>query len=183
MPTEHEYKYAVSMKLLEELPEDAMRTLAQRHQIIEQGYLAFSKGMSCRVRSTTEYGKVRWYLTFKQKVSSRVIEIEKKLDERDGCELWEVAVGKLKKDRYVFESDGHVWEVDVFKHDGQIYFLLAEVELAEGQPRPKRSPDFLRKHVLYEVPLSDDRFSNKKLSDVNYARQLYQQFSAGDGRK
>jgi hypothetical protein len=53
--------------------------------------------------------------------------------------------------------------------------VLAEVELKEGSPRPKRLPEFIKKHLLYEVPLTDDRFSNKRLGDVDYATRLYWQ--------
>jgi CYTH domain-containing protein len=173
MPTEYEFKYSLHLDLLKEYPESALRMSCDKHLIIEQGYLAFSKGMSCRVRCTRENGQAKWYLTFKQKVTDRVVEIEKKLDERDGMDLWNVAVGKLAKDRYVFDEKWIKWELDLLKHDGSIYFILAEVELNEGTPRPKTMPNFMQKHCLYEVPLSDDRFSNKRLGDVNYARDLY----------
>jgi hypothetical protein len=112
----------------------------------------------------------------KQKVTERVIEIEKRLDERDGMELWACCVGKLKKDRYVFNGGhGIMWELDLLKHDGNIYFMLAEVELAEGMPRPKVVPEFMKNHIAFEVPLDDDRFSNKRLGDLTYAKELYSQ--------
>lgn len=173
MPTEYEFKYAVHLDLLKEYPEERLRIMCDKHLIIEQGYLAFSKGMSCRVRCTKEYGKPKWHLTFKQKASNRVVEIEKKIDERDGEDLWQVAVGKLKKDRYVFDQHGIKWELDILKHDGLVYFIIAEVELMEGTSRPKEMPTFLQPFSLYEVPLDDDRFSNKRLGDVNYARELH----------
>jgi len=177
MPTEFEYKYAISMNLLRSQTEKDVAKVADNHIIISQGYLAFSKGMSCRIRCATEYGKDKWFLTFKQKVTDRVIEIEKKLDNRDGTQLWEIAVGKLKKDRYVIKHDGICWEFDFFKANDQTYFLLAEVELSEGAPRPKTIPPMLEEYLLFEVPLTDDRFSNKRLGDVNYAKQLYKEIS------
>jgi CYTH domain-containing protein len=172
MPTEHEYKYVICPKLLRESPESLLKVKCDKHLVIEQGYLAHSKGYSSRIRKIIEDGKTKWFHTMKQKVSSRVIEIEKKLDERDGQDLWEYCVGKFKKDRYVFPQQGVVWELDIFKHDGQIYFMMAEVELPEGANRPKSKPDFLKNYILYEVPLSDDRFSNKRLGDIGYARSL-----------
>lgn len=173
MPTEYEFKYAIHLDLVKEISEDRLRIMCDKHLIIEQGYLAFSKGMSCRVRCTKEYGKPKWHMTFKQKTSSRVVEIEKKIDERDGNDLWQVSVGKLKKDRYVFDEHGIKWELDLLKQDNCIYFIIAEVELMEGTVRPKKMPDFLQSFLLYEVPMSDDRFSNKRLGDANYARDLY----------
>lgn len=175
MPTEHEYKYVVDTSLLTDTPEALLRVKCEKHLVIEQGYLAYSKGHSSRVRSVTENGRTKWFHTMKQKVTSRVVEIEKKLDDRDGGELWECCVGKLKKDRYVFKDHDLTWELDLFKHDGKIYFMLAEVELPEGLPRPKTVPALMQHHILYEVPLTDDRFSNKRLGDLNYARSLYAQ--------
>ena len=138
--------------------------------------MAFSKGMTTRIRCIDNGDKNKWFLTFKQKVNDRVIEIEKKLDDRDGSDLWQACVGKLTKDRYVFAGE-EIWEVDLFKRSGELYFILAEVELAEGKPRPKSVPKFLKPYVLYEVPITDDRFSNKRLGDVDYAMNLYKSLS------
>ena len=54
-----------------------------------------------------------------------------------------------------------------------LYFVQAEVELEEGSNKPEEIPEFLREFLLYEVPLTDDRFSNKRLSDVEFASRLY----------
>lgn len=154
--------------------------MAREHQHIKQGYLAFSKGMTVRIRGIEDGQKSKWFMTLKHKVGERVIEIEKKLDERDGTDLWSVCVGKLKKDRYVIEDKGITWEVDFFKKGQHLYFVLAEVELPEGANRPKVVPEFLRDYILYEVPLTDDRFSNKRLGEVEFASNLYQQILNGD---
>ena len=178
MPTEHEFKYVIDSGLLTDHPESAIAAVASKHIEISQGYLAFSKGMSCRIRSATMPGKkTRWYFTFKQKVSSRVIEIEKKINQRDGEELWPMCVGKLKKDRYELRQGDLCWELDLFKKDNGLYFLMAEVELPEGHPRPKNVHPLLKNYVRFEVPLTDDRFSNKKLGDVEYAQRLYLEFA------
>lgn len=180
IPTEHEFKYVISMDILAHHKETELRTMCHNLIHIKQGYLAFSKGMSSRVRCSTEWGKDKWFLTFKQKVTKRTIEIEKKLDERDGNDLWAVAVGKLKKDRLIFPHDGIKWELDLFKFDNEIYFIMAEIELDENSHRPKHILPLLKPYVLYEVPLTDDRFSSKRLGDVNYSKQLYNQLVAGD---
>ncbi len=189
MPTEHEYKYVLSM----ETDESYFQTHCEKHFVIQQGYLAFSKGMTCRVRSSREAGQsdrhTKWFLTFKQKVRGRVIEVEKEIDNRDGEDLWSVCVGRLKKDRYVIcdnivtdhytgEGEFSVWEVDFFKK-GVLYFVLAEVELTEGSPRIAL-PDFIKDNLLYEVPLTDDRFGNKRLGDVEYATSMYQKIVQGE---
>lgn len=179
MPTEHEYKYVISLDLLNDHTEDSLLDIAGSRQYIQQGYLAFSKGMTTRIRSIRNHKKCKWFITFKQKVNNRVVEIEKKLDQRDGADLWSACVGKLTKERYTIEEGDHVWELDLFRKGEELYFILVEVELSEGSPRPKTVPKFLRKHVLYEVPLTDDRFSNKRLGDVDFATKLYRKIKKG----
>ncbi len=179
MPTEHEFKYVLSHEIAKDLDHPTLLKMAREYQHIKQGYLAFSKGMTTRIRGIQDGEKHKWYLTFKQKVGDRVIEIEKKLDERDGKDLWSVCVGKLKKDRYVIDHKGITWELDFFKKGHHLYFVLAEVELPEGSSRPKFVPDFFKDYVLYEVPLTDDRFSNKRLAEVEFATQLYQELTSG----
>jgi len=179
MPTEHEYKYVIDLALADKYSHKDIKSMADHFTHIKQGYLAFSKGMTTRIRCITTTKKERWYLTFKQKVGNRVIEVEKKIDSRDGHDLWEVCVGKLKKDRYAIDNEGITWELDFFKK-GTLYFILAEVELEEGAPRPKSVPGFLKEYILYEVPLTDDRFSNKRLGDAEYATGLYAAIQKGE---
>lgn len=174
MPTEHEYKYVISLDIAKEYDETALRQMSREVQHIKQGYLAFSKGMTLRTRCLVKKGKKQWFLTFKQKINDRVVEIENRISGRDGKDLWSACVGQLTKDRYVFPHYGHVWEVDFFRKAGLLYFVQAEVELEEGANRPDDIPPFLKKHIIYEVPLTDDRFSNKRLGDVEYAYRLYQ---------
>lgn len=69
----------------------------------------------------------------------------------------------LSKDRYIYEEDGLKWEIDFFKNGEDLYFVMAEIELPEGHVRPTKIPSLLKQHLLYEVPLTDDRFSNRKL--------------------
>lgn len=178
MPTEHEFKYVIYKNANEEF----FNNKCCKHLMIQQGYLVFSKGMTCRVRSAITCAKncktseKKWYLTFKQKVGNRVIEIEKRIDDRDGNDLWSICVGRVKKDRYVIDNNGINWEIDFFKNAENLYFVLAEVELEEGLPRIEL-PDFLKNIVIYEVPLTDDRFSNKKLGDVEYATNIYKELT------
>lgn len=182
MPTEHEYKYVLQIE-----SENVFKGDLKDPHIIEQGYLAFSKGMSTRIRSIQKHGvgDKQWYFTFKQKAANRVIEIEQKISERDGEDLWPQCIGKLWKHRYVCKvpCNKHIeqkWELDFFydKHN-KCYFSLAEIELPEGAPRPSPLPKFLREFVIHEVCLTDDRFSNKRLGDVRYANELYQSLFKG----
>lgn len=170
MPTEHEYKYLLDTKIA--------GTLSQYPQVvIHQGYLATSDSMDCRIRhSIAQNGEEEWTLTFKQKVTGRKVEIEKDLEPRDGMDLWEVSTRKIKKIRhYADNRDRTVWETDLFYNldTGDLYFAMAEIELPEGSPPPEKLPDFLQKFLLFKVPLTDDRFSNKRLGDMEYAKTLY----------
>lgn len=168
MPTENEYKYVISLDF-------AQKPVSwEKKQFIKQGYLAFSKGMTTRIRRIEVEGKKpKWFLTFKQKVGDRVVEIENRIDKRDGVDLWEVCVGKLKKVRHICDDKGIKWEVDFFYKGTHLYFILAEVELPEGAPPPETLPEVFADHVVYEVRQDDERFSNKRLGDVDYATQMY----------
>ena len=168
MPTEHEYKYVLDLSLASE----DLETMTSKSYHIEQGYLYFSKDMATRIRCMKNSEEEKWYFTFKQKIDNRVIEIEEEIDRRDGQDLFKICVRKLKKDRYVIDNKGIMWEVDFFKKEN-LYFILAEVELEEGAPRPKKLPNFLKDHILYEVPLTDNRFSNTNLGDIDFATNLY----------
>ena len=174
MPTEHEYKYVISLDFAKDYDHEALKSESDSFLKIKQGYLSFSKGMTARIRCQTFINKDQWVYTFKQKVGNRVIEIEKKIDKRDGKDLWSVAVAKLKKTRYIIDNNGMIWELDLFRNGNNLYFIQAEVEMPEGSKRPKNIPDLFKDYVIYEVPLDDDRFANKRLGEVEYATDLYQ---------
>lgn len=185
MPIEHEFKYVVSLDLLKEWPEAKLRIECKDWRSMEQGVALHGPGAYLRVRSVTVKGTTSWFLTFKKKDCDETVEIENPIGEEDALKLWAGCYWKLKKDRYIFKDGDLKWEVDLFKNGKDIYFILVEVELPPGAPRPKAMPDFLQKNLIYEVPLIDDRCSNKKLGDVSYATKLYAQLVAGkesDGR-
>jgi CYTH domain-containing protein len=172
MPTENERKYALRLEC-----ESEIIKLAKKKQQMFQGYLIVGKGVSLRIRRG---GKV-CTMTFKQKVGNshkqkcngRVVEIEQKISKRDFDDLWASALNKLEKFRYYIPHDGLIWEIDFFKdHNGLTYFAQAEVELDEDVLEPDVIPDFIIKHLLYAVPLDDDRFSSKRLADPQHANGL-----------
>jgi len=193
MPTENERKYVLRLNC-----ETMMCEMAKNHLRIHQGYMMASKGMSLRLRKCQE-GKVviprlpapcplfleqagekpKHYMTFKCSCNggaNRVVEIEKKIDERDFNDLWPQCMNKLTKLRYVVRDEKkQVWEIDFFKtHDNTNYFALAEFEMPEGQTAPDFMPSFIKSNMLHEVSLTDCRFSSKLLGDVRYASDLYQ---------
>lgn len=187
MPTEHEFKYVLSLDFLNEFDESILRKTSTGWTEINQGYVAVAEGTATRIRQARtvaprHYGNSEvdhWTLTFKHTVNSRVIEIEKELDSRDGQDLWSACTRRVCKTRYYFPDGDHTWELDLFKTDQNVYFILAEVELPEGSSRPTLMPSFLSKYMIYEVDLTDNQFSNKKLGDVEYAAELYKKIKKG----
>jgi CYTH domain-containing protein len=152
---------------------------------ISQGYLVRGNDIGLRIRSTKHSGglgkesKKIWCLTLKQDVCDKTIEVEHQLTEEDAEALWSKCSGKLRKTRYVFMTlnkyEEDIWEVDFFYDENDdLYFAMAEIELSFGAERPP-VPEFLENFVIFEVPLTDSRFSNKKLGDVEYSRNLYKE--------
>jgi CYTH domain-containing protein len=179
MPTENELKFLLHID-----SEHQFAEIAQGIRHIRQGYLGFSKGMSLRIRETLdgrgEGGSERYELTFKQKVKNRVIEVEKKLDQRDFEDLWNIAINRLEKIRYDVHVEDDLgvpyhWEVDAFKdHTHKTYIIVAEHEMPEDMETPAFVPPVIRQNLIYAVPRSDDRFASKKIADVKYAKKLYE---------
>jgi len=175
MPTENEKKYVLTLDCHTEIVKNSVAAFE-----ILQGYVASKNGMTARIRSSRKVGKERrkHHFCFKYKVTSRLIEIEKKIDQRDYDDLWEIALNKIWKIRYNLllntrRGEEHLWEVDFFlDEDGKVYFAMAEFEMEEGKLAPDFVPPIISKHVVFEVPLNDGRFSSRKLSNQQYASTL-----------
>lgn len=177
MPTENERKYVLRLDC-----EDEITCKHCSSYLLKQGYLAFAKGMTLRIRSAEELGKkhskIKRKLCLKQRANSRVIEIEKKIGKRDFEDLWKMSLSRLEKVRHIIIEKGQVWEIDFFKlhhHDeDETYFALAEHEMPEGQISPDFIPDIIARHLLYAVPPNEDyEFSSKRLACVRHAKKLY----------
>jgi len=173
MPTENEKKYVLRMEC-----EEQINKLCEEKWRIQQGYLIAGKGVSLRCRKQTDRlnKRISYTLTFKCTVASgRVVEIEKKLVERDFVDLWPLCLNKVEKIRcVVFDKSHEMWEIDFFKdHNQHTYFAMAEFEMAEGKLQPDVIPSFINENLLYEVALTDCRFASKLLGDVRYALDLY----------
>lgn len=172
MPTENEKKFVLKIDC-----EDNIKQASYDALKIQQGYLIASKGISLRVRKIW-YSPPKFYLTFKSSTNSRVIEIEKKIDERDFNDLWMQSLNRLEKIRYLVGHAEDLWEVDFFKTaNDETYFALAEFEMPEGQLAPEVMPDFIKDNLIYEVDLTDNRFSSKLLADVRYATNIYKEIT------
>jgi len=153
--------------------ENKFKIIAHHKATISQGYLFATKGISLRCRKV-ENKKTSFYLTLKSSVGGRCVEIENPIDARDFNDLWTQCMNKLEKIRYFVYDKDKLWEIDFFKdHNHGNYFCLAEFEMEEGMFRPKNIPDFIKEDLLYEVELTDCRFSSKLLADIRYATKIY----------
>jgi CYTH domain-containing protein len=168
MPTEHEYKFVLRKEIVND-PELAKLPTTT----IRQGYLATSDSMDLRVRHSLHVNDTEfWTVTFKQKVPGRKIELEQNIDVRDGLDLWEVSDTKIKKVRH-YLGPSPTWEIDLF-YSNDLYFAMAEVELPEGAPPPEELPNLIQKYLILKVPLTDSRFFNKNLGNVESVTSLYE---------
>ena len=172
MPTENEVKFVLFLEC-----EERINKLAEEKWRIHQGYLMAGKGTSLRIRKQADRlnKKFTYTLTFKSTVASgRVVEIEKRLDERDYTDLWPQCFNKLEKIRCILYDNNHeMWEIDFFKdHNQQTYFAMAEFEMPEGKIKPDFIPDFIKSNLLHEVALTDCRYASKLLADPRYATEL-----------
>ena len=102
-----------------------------------------------------------------------LVEIETAISREDFELLWPMRVEAVQKTRYIRETDDGEWVVDFLRDGhGEVYFVLAEVELSRFQALPDEIPAEIRDHILYAVAAEDNRFTNKKLSDQDYAASL-----------
>lgn len=136
---------------------------------IEQSYI----GRGARIRIQKKDNKAKYLFTFKQIVESEVVEIEKKISKLDYDLLHKESTNVVYKTRYKVGD----WDVDFFKHEGENYFVMAEIELPRGQKEPNFIPKFIEDNLIYVVEVTDQRFSSKKLSNVEYAKVLLEEIS------
>jgi CYTH domain-containing protein len=170
MPTENERKYVLKSEC-----ELAVNELSSEQYDIAQGYLIATRGITVRVRKSIKRSNKAENYVFALKVNTagRCIEIENNLDKRDFDDLWAIALNQLEKVRYIVKHNKACWELDFFKdYRGQTYMAVAEIELPEDQMEPDSIPDVVKKNMLFKVPLTDTRFSNKLLGNARYAAEL-----------
>ena len=187
MPTENERKYVLfrDRKVLE-----SIETRAKKQLHIEQHILKEGSGWVYRIRRSVpcdgpinpKFADPQYMATFKQHVNGRLVELNHEIDKRDYEDLKTKSLGQIIKTRHLLPYGLHIWEVDVF-YNGPIqndpFFIMAEVELDEGDEAPPHVPDFITDHLLYEVPIDVKGFSNKKLRNVEYAEAVYQNLLEG----
>ena len=161
MPIENERKYVMPPDF------DAAELDGWARFDIRQGYLDDGP----RIR---QIGDV-FLFTYKKWVpyAKELVEIETVLSIDDFNLLWPLCVESLVKTRYVKRTDDGEWVVDFLRdEEGRVYFVMAEVEMPRFQALPETIPPEIAGHILHSVAADDNRFTNKKLSDRDYARKM-----------
>ena len=181
MPIEREFKYVLDHRNELEAKVQALGALGVK---IQQGYL--SKGGRIRSKTYPEkhgfHGMNHCYFTYKHKLSGQpgCLEIEQLISDHDFSLAWLDADHIIDKVRYEVTCDqGFVWEIDFFKSNGDTYFALAECEVQEHQGRPEALHDIVNANLVLAVDEDDNRFQNRKLSNVKKVSKLFRELTRG----
>ena len=170
MPTENERKFIIKTDC-----ESEVEKISSDQYLISQGYLIATRGITTRIRKSIRKsdGFECYYFTLKVNTAGRCVEVETKLDQRDFKDLWSLTLNQLEKIRYIVKHNKKTWELDFLKdYKNQTYMAIAEIEMPENQLEPKSIPDIVKNNLIFKVPLTDNRFSNKLLSNAKYAAEI-----------
>jgi CYTH domain-containing protein len=164
MPIENELKYILPLDF------DATTLSGWEKHGIRQAYL--NDGPRIRqINADHIFTYKKWIAQVKE-----LVEIETAISQDDFELLWSQRVQSLEKTRYEKHIGAAEWVVD-FLHDpsGRNFVVMAEVELPRYVLQPDMIPDEIATRILYSVPAGDNRFTNKKLSDPDYAAKMYEE--------
>lgn len=129
---------------------------------IEQVYLISGKGITRRIRRVVENGEVRWYKTFKRRVTALTAEEDEGRISREEYEGYLAEANPLLrpvvKMRYRAPYEGQLLEFDIYPFWTDR--AVMEIEL-EREDQPVHIPDWVR--VLKEVT-DDVRYKNYALA-------------------
>jgi CYTH domain-containing protein len=170
MPVENERKYVLSPGF------DAGRLKGWQEVEIRQAYLDDGP----RIRQIG----ADFIFTYKKWAphAGELVEIETPISREDFELLWPLRVQSVQKTRHIKVVGDEEWVVDFLRDDaGDVFFVLAEVELPRFQAEPRAVVDEIADFVLYAVAADDNRFTNKKLADRDYALGLLAQVAAEVG--
>ncbi len=166
---ENEQKFVITNNL------DLEERLSQKYgwHDIRQGYL----NPNNRIREITyQSGFVDYIFSFKQRLTNgRNIEIESdEITKENFDDLWKFTSERLFKRRISAFVDNLRWDIDFPRWESNTrYFAMAEVEMpADMETPPFILPD-IEPHIVHVVPRSDNRFSARKLSDEDFAKNLF----------
>lgn len=134
---------------------DSWREQSDRGTRIEQGYLSIDPDRTVRVRIADDRHAT---LTIKGRtVGAERAEFEYGIPHADALSLLELCLQPvIEKTRFLVDTEGHTWEVDVFDGANQ-GLVLAEVELGDPETSPVM-PEWVEAEVT-----GDPRFYNANL--------------------
>ncbi|MBI65910.1 MAG: adenylate cyclase [Candidatus Marinimicrobia bacterium] len=128
-------------------------------KLIKQAYLMVDDSQVLRIRKVEN----DYLLTYKyKKTNINRLEFEYPIDSDDGNKL--ISLSKyfiIEKDRYYYQTDNHLWEIDVFHSDNN-GLIIAEIELKD-ENEDFEIPDWIDKEIS-----NDDRYLNFNLSIKPY---------------
>ena len=162
MPIENELKYILPLDF------DASRLDSWEKHDIRQAYLNDGP----RIRQID----AEYLFTYKKWIPQKkeLVEIEVTISLDDFELLWSQRVQSLEKTRYLKYIGEAEWVMDfLHSQNGDIFVVMAEVELPRYVTAPEFIPNEISPHILYAVAAGDNRFTNKKLSDPVYAARMY----------
>lgn len=150
---EIERKFLVKPSVLQLLP-----TLTSKK--IKQGYISETEHSIVRVRTKGEKG----FLTIKgSTLGITRSEFEYEIPFSDAVSLLQnFCSSAIDKERYVFKTENHTWEIDVF-HGKLEGLILAEIEL-KSEEESFEKPEWLDKEVSY-----DERYYNSNLIHLSFS--------------
>ncbi len=188
MPIENERKYVL---LRDSNVVDEIVAAATYSDSIVQSYIQTGEDWNLRIREIRPHYQddyqddrifdpnyVDYFLTYKHMINGELIEVETDILSEDYSKLNKRALSRLCKVRHKILDGFDTWEVDLFYRkfsDNLPYFILAEIELPVGQAAPTTIPSVISKHLLYEVPIGNNEFSNTKLCYIQLAEEKYQE--------
>jgi len=129
---------------------------------------------NARVRSIKALDEIAYYITYKKQIKGQIVEIEGSISETIFERWWDLSKKRISKYRFKHIDEHQIlWDLDFLLDDeGGTYFVMAEAEMEWDMEHPPVIHPFVSANLIYQVERLDKRFTNKRLSDVNYARNL-----------
>jgi CYTH domain-containing protein len=135
---------------------------------ITQGYLTGAGRIRHVVphKPTDVDAETHWF-TYKTKVLGSTVEIECPISTHDYQKLFLTVKPWLLKTRTKIHQGSYNWDIDFFRtaKQGNIYLVMAEVEMPEFETDTPDILDILKPFAVKWIENGDKRFNNKNLSN------------------
>lgn len=166
MPIENERKFVLSRDF------DAAQLRGWTRSEIKQAYL--DDGPRLRASGAAHIFTYKRWIPHAQEL----VEIETEISAEDFALLWSQSSDQIVKTRYEKRDAAGDWVVDFLRDSADaLYFVLAEVEMPRGVKSPDAIPPEIAPYIVHTAAAPDERFTNKRLADVDAASRLYQEIS------